>query len=120
MDNKTLGTAYYLAMGRKDIQEIEGYLHPDVSFSGPLGAFKGKTAVLEIIKGFLMFLKGLHVRTAFGSETEAMVVYDCEFHFAISRGAARLSIKDSLITDIELFYDSRPIMEPMKEIFRHE
>ena len=120
MDNKTLGTAYYLAMSRKDIQEIEGYLHPDVSFAAPLGAFKGKTSVLEAIKGFLMFLKDLHVCTAFGSETEAMVVYECDFHFITSRGAARLSIKDNLITDIELFYDSRPIMEPMKGIFKHE
>jgi len=61
-NNITAAVAYYTAMGEKNIESLEKYLHQDVQFTGPLAKTSGKEALVEATKKFMTFLKTLKVR----------------------------------------------------------
>lgn len=106
--NIHLAEEYYKAMKSKDLPRIEGYLHPEVHFLSPLAEAKGKEAVLEGIKKFISFFNDLNVRAKFGSENQAVIIYDvdCSEPIGSIRTTALLTFKENLISDIELFFDA--------------
>jgi hypothetical protein len=108
-DTITTATSYYQAFNKKDIVEIEKYLHQNVLFITPLGTVQGKENLVETIKQFFNFFNALTIRTVLGSENQAMVAYDVEFPEPIGmvRSAALMDFKEGLIARIELFYDAR-------------
>ncbi len=108
-DTKNLGVAYYKALGEKNIEEVKKYLHPDIQFSDPQEMVIGRDAVLEAAKGFTGIFKTLTIRAKFGSEDQAMIVYDVEIPGLLKnlRAASLLSFQEGLISKIELFYDSK-------------
>ncbi len=63
-----IGEAYYTTVGKKDIEGLKSYLHPEIQLIGPLANVKGKEAVLEAIKGFTNFFKTLTIRAKTGSQ----------------------------------------------------
>ncbi len=108
-----IAEAYYTTMGNKNIEGLAKYLHPDVQFTAPLDKMTGKEAVLEATKKFSSMFKTLIIRAKFGSENQAMIVYDLNFPgladtFASS---ALMTFQNGLITKIELFYDARPFVK---------
>ncbi|MCB1107750.1 MAG: nuclear transport factor 2 family protein [Chlamydiia bacterium] len=111
----TLSTAvaYYTALGKKNLEEIEKYLHPDIQFTDPQETVIGKEAVLKAAQGFSGIFKTLTIHAKFSSEEQAMIVYDVEIPgFAKNlRAASLLSFKEGLISKIELIYDSRCFLE---------
>lgn len=70
----------------------------------------GKQAFVETLKRFVTFFTALTIRSTFGNENQAMVVYTLDFLEPIGKieTAALLNIENGLITKIELFYDARP------------
>lgn len=110
--NKTVdrAEAYYKALSEKKIDDLEKYLHPEVQFIGPLAESNGKEALLEATKRFAAFFKTLKIRSKFGSESQAMIVYEVDFPLPIGslRSAALMTFQQELVTKIELFYDARP------------
>ena len=109
----TVARSYYDAMGRKDLPEIEKYLHPDVHFKAPLAQTKGKEALLESIEKFFSLFHSSTIHAKFGDEDSAMVVYDldCPQPIGLFRSVALLRFQDGLIVDVELFYDARPFVD---------
>lgn len=109
-ENALIAEAYYQAMGRKDISELEQYLHPDIQFIAPLAKAKGKEAFLEAVKQFVAFFHTLTIHAKFGNEDKAVIVYDldCPMPVGVLRAAALMGFKDGLISSIQLFYDARP------------
>lgn len=107
-----IAEAYYTAMGKKDIEGLSKYLHPDIQFTAPLDKITGKEVVLEATKKFASMFKTLTIRAKFGSEDQAMIVYDLDFPgmFATFSSAALMTFQGDLITKIELFYDARPFV----------
>jgi hypothetical protein len=99
-----------MAMAEKNIAGMEKYLHPDVHFISPLAEKDGKAAYLDAAKNLMSFFKTLTIRTTFGSDDQAMVVYDFDFPAPIGhvRTAGLMTFQDGLITKIELFFDARP------------
>lgn len=107
-DTKAIGVAYYTALGEKNIETVKKYLHPDIQFIDPQEKIVGKEAVLQAAKGFTSIFKSLTIRTKFGSEDQAMIVYEVEIPGLAKKlqAASLLSFQDELISKIELFYDS--------------
>jgi hypothetical protein len=105
-----IAEAYYTAVGKKDVVTIEKHLHPDVQFSSPFAKLAGKAAVLEATKGFAAFFKTLYIRASFGSEDQAVVIYDVDCPPPVGKvsAAALLTFQDALVAKIELFFDPRP------------
>lgn len=105
-----IARAYYTAMGEKNTAALAQYLHPEVQFSTPFGKSAGRETVLGAVQGFVSMFNRLTIRTVFGSENQALVVYDVEFPAPIGQcpSTALLTVNDNLITKIELFYDARP------------
>lgn len=101
---------YYRAMGERDFEKVERLLSSDVQFIGPLAKLKGKEAVIEATKRFTSLFKALNVRAKFGSNNQAMVVYDldCPEPIGLFSSSALMTFENELITKIELFYDARP------------
>lgn len=105
----SLALAYYTAPGLKDIEEVKKYLHPDIHFTDPQEKVIGKEAVLKAAEGFTGIFKTLTIHAKFGSEDQAMIVYDVEipgFEKNL-RAASLLSFKEGLISNIDLIYDTR-------------
>lgn len=105
--------AYYTALGQKNIEEVKKYLHPDIQFTDPQEKVIGKEAVLKAAQGFTGIFKTLTIHAKFGSEDQAMIVYDVEIPgFAKNlRAASLLSFKEGLISKIDLIYDTRCFVE---------
>jgi SnoaL-like domain len=112
-DTKALGTAYYTALGEKNIQEVKKYLHPDIQFTDPQETVIGKEAVLKAAEGFTGIFKALIIRAQFGTENQAMIVYEVEIPGLPKKlqAASLLSFQEGLISKIELFYDSKTFRE---------
>lgn len=109
VDTKAKGIAYYTALGEKNIEAVKEYLHPDIQFTDPQEKVIGREAVLKAAKGFTGIFKTLTIRAKFGSEDQAMIVYDVEIPGLAKNlhAASLLGFREGLISQIELFYDSR-------------
>ena len=108
-DTMALGVAYYTALGEKNMEAVKNYLHPDIQFTDPQEKVIGRDAVLQAAKGFTGIFKSLTIRAKFGSENQAMIVYEVEI-LGLSKklqAASLLSFQEGLISKIELFYDSK-------------
>jgi len=112
-DTVTTAVAYYTALGKKNLEEVKKYLHPDIQFSDPQEKVIGKEAVLKAAQGFTNIFKTLTIHAKFGSEDQAMIVYDVEIpNFSKNlRAASLLSFQEGLISKIELIYDTRCLMK---------
>ena len=110
-DTQAIGVAYYMALGEKNIDSVKKYLHPDIQFTDPQEKVIGREAVLHAAKGFMGIFKSLTIRAKFGSEDQAMIVYEVEIPglFKKLQAASLLSFHEGLISKIELFYDSKSL-----------
>ncbi|MGH2612321.1 MAG: nuclear transport factor 2 family protein [Rhabdochlamydiaceae bacterium] len=117
-DTTTIAAAYYTALGKKNLEEVKQYLHPNIHFTDPQEQVIGKEAVLKAAKGFSAIFKTLTIRAKFGSENQAVIIYDVEIpNFAkILRAASLLSFQEGLISKIDLIYDTRCFMEKKEAI----
>jgi hypothetical protein len=108
-DTIAVAVAYYTALGNKNIEEVSEYLHPNIQFADPQEKVVGKDAVLRAAQGFMDIFKTLTIHAKFGSEDQAMIVYDVEIpNFAKTlRAASYLSFQEGLISKIELIYDTK-------------
>lgn len=109
-NNVAIIEAYYKAVGEKNVEGIDKYLHSDVQFIAPLAKMVGKEAVLEATKKFTSLFKTLKIRAKCGSQDQAMVVYDLDCSAPIGNlsAAVLMTFQEGLIIKIELFYDARP------------
>lgn len=112
-DSVALAAAYYTALGKKNLEEVKRYLHPQVQFIDPQEKVIGKEAVLKAAEGFSAIFKTLTIQAQFGSKNQAVIIYDVEISgFAKTlRAASWLSFEDGLISKIDLTYDTRCFME---------
>lgn len=119
MNYATLAESYYTAVGQKNMQEAEKYLHPEVQFTGPFATLKGKAAVIEATKNFAAAIKTLKIRAKFGGEGQAMIIYEADFAAPIGKlsSATLVTFDKGLIIGLELFYDSRQVEAKKEEIF---
>ena len=108
-NNAAIAEAYYTAWGKKNIADMEKFLHPDVRVKGPLDETIGKAAVIEALKKFASIFKSLTIRSKFQSENQAMLAIDMDFPAPIGtlRTASLLTFQDGLIVNVELFFDTR-------------
>lgn len=108
-NTQELGAAYYTALGEKNMEKVKEYLHPDIEFTDPQEKVIGKESVLKAAKGFSTVFKSLKIREKFGSENQAMIVYEIEIPGLAKKlqAASLLSFQDGLISKIELFYDTK-------------
>jgi hypothetical protein len=116
-DNVASAVAYYKAMGDKDLSGMARHLDHDVRFIGPMADMTGKEAVLEAAKRLLPLFNSLRIRAKFGFGDQAMLAYDldCAEPIGVFRVAVLMTLKNSLIARIELFYDPRPFEK--REVF---
>jgi hypothetical protein len=106
-------------MNNKNMAYMEKQVHPEVHFIGPLAEFTGKEAYLDSVRKFFNLFKSIKIREQFGSQDQAIIVYDvdCREPIGILRSVALLNFKDNLISRIELFFDARLIEKKGKAIF---
>ena len=105
------GIAYYIALGEKNIQKVSHYLHPNIEFTDPQETVQGKEAVLNAAKGFSEIFNALTIRSHFGSENQAVIIYEVEIPGLTKKleAASLLSFSEGLISKIQLFYDTKSI-----------
>lgn len=110
MTSLNTAVAYYEAMNAKNLPEIKKHLHPDVVFIGPFGEKYGREAVFDAASFFTNFINGVRVLSKFSSGDQAMLVfeYNCPPPVGIVKTAGLITVKDSLVSRIELFFDPRP------------
>ena len=110
-DTKAIGVAYYTALGENNMEKVNECLHRDIQFNDPQEKVIGREAVLKAAQGFTGIFKTLTIRAQFGSEDQAMIVYEIEIPGLPKKlqAASLLSFQDGLISKIELFYDSKAL-----------
>lgn len=108
-----LSEAYYQAVNDKDIARVEAFIHPDIRFVGPMMMAEGKDKYMPMLRSFITMFKSITIRNVFEKDDKEMVVYDlnCMPPMGSVRAAALFTIKDGLISEIELFYDTNPFQQ---------
>jgi ketosteroid isomerase-like protein len=111
--NVNTAQAYYTAMSAKNVAQMEQYLHEDVQLISPFGKSVGKMAVIDAVKKFTSYFEKLTIQAPFGSDDQAVVVYDVSFAQPIGnvRSASYMTFKDGRIKNIELLFDARPFVK---------
>lgn len=119
INHAELGQKYYQNVGEKNIEAMEKFLHEEVELHSPLAVAKGKEAVVKATSNFMKSFNTLTIRSVFGSEEQAMVVYITDIPGISNNfpGASLITIQDGLIKKIELFYDGSRFKEKKEEIF---
>ena len=118
-DNVAIAEAYYTNWGNKNLEGMAQFLHPDVRVLSPVSEMIGKECVVEALTKGVALLTSLNIRAKFGSEDQAMIVFDLNFPAPIGTlpSASLLTIRDGLIVNIELFYNNPPVEAVAKEEF---
>lgn len=108
-DAQAIAQTYYTAMAERNLDGVAQYLDGNVVFIAPLTTIVGKQAFLERVKEFFAYSVNLTIRTVFGSQDQAVVIFTLDYPAPIGRveTVALLNIDTGLITRIELFYDGR-------------
>lgn len=98
---------YYTQVGARNADAIKDYLDSEVVFKGPLGAHKGKEAVIEATRNFMNTFKSLIIRAKLGAGDQAMIVYEVDIPNVSPTfmGTSLLTFKEGKIVNIELFFD---------------
>ena len=115
-----IAQSYYVAMGNKNAQDLEKYLHPDIQLITPLAEISGKERVFDATKNFLNIFDSLEIRQKFENDSNsAMIVFDffCPPPIGKCRTAAMVCVEDNLIARLEVFYDAELLRNKRKEIF---
>lgn len=112
MENNLLNIAesYYKAMGRKDESTMATYLHDDVKFIGPLVELQGKENVLNGAKGFFAMYSDIDIQEKFVADNNVMLVYNLITPAPVGgsiRVAVLVRFTDNLISEIEVFFDTK-------------
>ena len=117
--NGEIGESYYRLVGEKNIDAIGKFLDAHVELLSPLATVKGKEEVVRATANFMKSFDSLRIKAKFGNDEQAMIVYDTDIPGIANNfpGASLLSIRDGLITRIQLFYDGSRFMVKSKEIF---
>lgn len=117
--NEARAEEYYKLIAEKNVEEMKKYLHPDVEFYGPLASLKGKEVVIQATNNFMNMFKSLTIRAKFGTDEQAMIVYDVDIPGIAKEfpGASLLNFHEGLIVRIQLFYDGSRFLEKKEEIF---
>ena len=112
--NITIVESYYKAMRAKDTDGMAAYLHADVEFVGPLAELTGRETVIAGARGLVSIINDVVIRAKFGSANQVMLAYDldCVPPIGKVRTAALMTLKDELITRIEIFCDSKSFGRP--------
>jgi hypothetical protein len=108
ISNMVRAEEYYKLIGEKKVEEIKKYLDHDVEFYSPLATLKGKEAIAEATGNFMNAIISLKIRAKFGSEDQAMIIYDVAIPGMANNfpGASLLTFRNNLIVRIELFHDA--------------
>ena len=112
-DTTSTAVAYYTALGNKNIESVKKYLHPNIEFTDPIETVIGKDIVLKAAEGFMGIFKALTILAKFGSEDQAVIIYDVAiFNFPKAlRAVSLFSFQEGLISKIELIYDTQCFMD---------
>lgn len=116
-NNLAIAEAYYTEVGKKNIGFVEQHLHPDAVLITPMATVHGKSAIVEATKNFTNMFKTLKIRSKFGGEDQAVIIYDLDSLVGHISSSSLMTFKDGLVTKIELFYDARPFVTKKEEIF---
>ena len=97
------------------MEAVKKCLHPDIQFTDPQEKVVGREAVLKAAEGFTAIFKTLTIRAKFGSEDQAMIIYDVDIPGLAKylRAASLLSFQEGLISKIELIYDTRCLISTL-------
>ena len=118
--NLKIVLAYYDAISNKCPQLAAEYLAEEVQLTTPLAAISGKSTVVPALTGFSNAIEGIEIRAKFTKENQVMLAYNIIFPQPIGslRAAGLFTIKNNLINNIELFYDSKQVETKRDEIFK--
>lgn len=117
---KEVGHTYYTKVSENNWQEVDELLDESVRLCSPMAVLEGKKAVIEATRNFRNMVKSLRVRSSFGSETQAVVLYECDVPGISDAfpGASLLDIDEKgKIIAIQLYYDSHPFLAQKEQIY---
>ena len=117
--NLNIVLSYYKAMVKSNFNAMSEYLSDDVCLLSPLDEIKGKESVLAAAKNFGEMLEDIEIKSQFSDNKQVMLMYKMIALEPIGsfKAAVLITLQDSKITKIELFYDARPFVKIKDDIF---
>ncbi|WP_051421011.1 nuclear transport factor 2 family protein [Paenarthrobacter nicotinovorans] len=104
-----IAIAYHRAWTSGDMNSAVQYLAADVSCFAPAGTMTGQAEVRAFMEPFAESLTSSTLYAAYGSNDEAILMYDTANHFVpTAPGAELYRLRDGLIVEIRIIFDRLP------------
>ena len=103
---------YLAAWQRKDEKALCALVHPNVHFKWPVAQFQGRDVFVDGSRTVLPILKEFRVSAVATTGDRAIFAYDfvCVDPIGTARtGRALITVKAGVTSDVELFFDPRPV-----------
>lgn len=112
---------YYNHMLQKDFESMGEYLHENVILVSPMATVSGKEHVHKSAVQFANLLQNIDFREKHANESKVILIYNMHLvePIGVLRAAAMFAITNRKIERIELFYDSRALIEQKSKIFKN-
>jgi len=110
-----IARAFTEAWTGNDMEQVANYVADQVVFDGPMGHVEGRDAYIESLKGLIGFMgiTGAQIVTAFGDETQALIMYELNTtKFGPLLCAKLLTLQDGRIARDRLTFDSYVVRQP--------
>lgn len=106
-----LAAAYFESWQAEDFDRLEGLLHPDVTFEGPLATIAGRDDVVQGLRGLAQITDHLVIRTMQGDDRDVITWFDLHTTIADPAPTANWMRNDGeRIETIRVTFDPRGIL----------
>lgn len=121
-NNLAIALAYYDAIHHKKPELAAEKLADHVEIISPLATKTGKDSVVPALHNLCSLLESVEVKSKFWNKDQVMLTLKLCFPKPIGNlpAASLLTLDRELISNIEMFYDSLPIISKKDEIFSPE
>ena len=104
-----IALAYYQAWTSHDLDTAMSYIADDIVCDAPAGRLQGAEAYRGFMGPFVRQLTGSTMIAAYGDDTTALIMYDCEtIPVQSAPGAECVTVTDGKITYSRFVFDRAP------------
>jgi ketosteroid isomerase-like protein len=103
---------YHEAWGRKDFEAARGFLHDDLSFTGPIDTFDNADDYLAAVQRLAPMVTGVDVKRILGEDDDVVVLFDLLTVKGPAPVAEWYRVRDGKIGAVQVYFDARPFAPP--------
>jgi ketosteroid isomerase-like protein len=102
---------YHDAWARKDFESARGFLHDDLSFTGPIDTFDTADEYLAALQRLAPMTTGIDVKKVVSEGDDVVVLFDLLTPMGAAPVAEWYRVRGDRIGSVQVYFDARPFAQ---------